>query len=73
MAVKIKEDELGLLTDAQLAKLLRTKRHTLAVWRCSKRHGLPYLRIGRKPYYRKQDVLDWLAARVVRPQAESAD
>ena len=56
-------------TAEQAAKLLRITPHTLAVWRCSNRYGLPFLRIGRKAYYRKADLIEWVAKQRVEVTA----
>jgi len=50
--------------DAAAAYLGVTPR-TLEVWRCTKRHQIPYIKVGRLVKYR-QTVLDtWLAAQTV--------
>lgn len=36
---------------------------TLAVWRCTKRYAIPYLKIGRLVKYRKSDLDAWLSSR----------
>jgi Helix-turn-helix domain len=45
-----------LLTPQETAEKLRVKTGSLAVWRCTKRYDLPYLRIGRAIRYRASDV-----------------
>ncbi len=32
---------------------------TLAVWRCTKKYNIPYLKIGREVRYRKSDLRMW--------------
>lgn len=50
--------------DAAAAYIGVTPR-TLEVWRCTKRHQIPYIKVGRLVKYR-QAVLDtWLAAQTV--------
>lgn len=46
-----------LLTRQQAAEFLGVKEHTLAVWACSKRYNLPYVKIGRLVKYRYSDLL----------------
>ena len=46
-----------LLTRAQAAKFLGVQEHTLAVWACSRRYNLPYVKIGRLVKYRYSDLL----------------
>jgi hypothetical protein len=53
-----------LLTPNQAAKILRVVYGTLAVWRCNRSHPLSYVRMGRKIYYRMQDIEAFIAASV---------
>ena len=55
-----------LLDDHAAAAILGVTPQTLAVWRCSKRYALPYLKIGRLVRYRRADLLAWLESRVVK-------
>lgn len=55
-----------LLTPAETAALLAVRPQTLAVWRCTGRHGLPYVMVGSLPRYRRADVEAWLESRTVR-------
>ena len=52
-----------LLTPAEAADLLRTTEATLAVWRSTGRHGIPFVKLGRAVRYRRADLLAWLDAR----------
>jgi excisionase family DNA binding protein len=52
-----------LLTPAEAANLLRTTVDTLAVWRSTGRHGIPFVKLGRAVRYRRADLLAWLDAR----------
>lgn len=45
-----------LLTPEAVADLLGMTLHTLAVWRCTKRVPLPYVKVGRSVRYRVADV-----------------
>jgi hypothetical protein len=54
-----------LLTPRQTAKLLHVTYGTLAAWRCNRRYPLAYVRIGRKIYYRPQDIEAYIAASVL--------
>ena len=49
-----------LLNTEQAAKALGLKPSTLAVWRCTGRYGLRYIKCGRLPRYRAADLLTWL-------------
>lgn len=48
------------LTSKEVALMLKVEVGTLAVWRCSKRMDLPYLKMGRAVRYRHQDVLGFM-------------
>ena len=50
-----------LLTPNQVSRILGVKRHTLAVWRCSGRYKLPFIKVGRLVRYRLEDVQAFLA------------
>ncbi len=38
---------------------------TLNVWRCTKRHQIPYIKVGRLVKYRKSDLDKWLESRTI--------
>lgn len=48
------------LTPDEAAEILRVKKQTLAMWRCTKKEAIPYLKIGGKVFYREQDLVDWM-------------
>lgn len=50
--------------DAGAAYLGVTPR-TLEVWRCTKRHQIPYIKVGRLVKYRQSDLDTWLTAQTV--------
>ena len=52
-----------LLTAQQVAELLNVKYQTLAYWRSSGRHDLPFVKVGASIRYRKADIEKWLADR----------
>lgn len=52
-----------LLDDKAAAELLGVSPGTLAVWRCTGRYRLPFLKVGRKVRYRRADLLAWLESR----------
>ena len=58
-----------LLYENQVATLLGVSPQTLSVWRCVRRYGLSYIKCGRLIRYREADVLAFLEARTVRPEA----
>jgi excisionase family DNA binding protein len=54
-----------LLPEAAAAAYLGIKPGTLSVWRSTKRHVIPYLKIGRLVRYRAVDLDRWLQSRTV--------
>jgi predicted DNA-binding transcriptional regulator AlpA len=54
-----------LLTTEEAAAILDVRPQTLAVWRSSKRHGPPYVKIGHNIRYRMRDLEAWLESRTV--------
>lgn len=55
---------MGILTPADVAKLLDVTEQTLAQWRSEKR-GPNYTRLGKGVFYRADDLQKWIAANVV--------
>jgi len=45
-----------LLTPDEAAAILRVSTGTLAVWRCTQRYPLRFIKIGRSVRYRRADV-----------------
>ena len=58
-------DTTNLLTRAEAAQLLGVSAQTLAVWACTGRYHLPYIKVGRLPRYRRVDIENWLVGRRV--------
>lgn len=57
-----------LLSQSEVATLLRQKPQTLAGWRCEGK-GPEYVKVGRSVYYRRTAISTWLAGQIVRPSA----
>lgn len=51
------------LTPAQAAQVLGLSAKTLATWRSTGRHALPYIRVGARIRYRRSALDAWLADR----------
>lgn len=51
------------LSPVQVAETLGITIGTLAVWRCTKRYYLPFVKIGRKIFYRSEDVNAFVESR----------
>lgn len=56
-------DPAELLTPEQAAQALGLSAKTLATWRSTGRHALPFIRCGARIRYRRADLVAWLAAR----------
>ena len=56
-----------LWTPEETAKYLGLDPDTLAVWRCTKRHGLPFIYCGARIMYSPAQVRSWVASRTVGP------
>ena len=54
-----------LLTRREAAKYLGVQPQTLAVWACTKRYKIPYIRVGNSVRYRLVDLNAWLKERTV--------
>ena len=58
-------DELDLLEPNEVARLLGCGVQTLAAWRSTRRVSLPYVRVSRLIRYRRSDVAQFIATRLV--------
>ncbi len=58
-----------LLTRKDAAAYLGIKPHTLAVWACTHRQALPFVRIGRLVKYRKSDLDSFIASNTVASES----
>jgi hypothetical protein len=54
-----------LLDTPQAAAYIKIAPRTLEVWRATKRHPIPYIKVGGRVRYRVEDLDLWLASRVV--------
>ena len=54
-----------LLSASDVATLLGVSISTLAIWRCTQRYPLPYLKVGRLVRYRRADIEKFLVERTV--------
>ena len=55
----------GRLNSKEAAQVLGVSVDTLAVWRCTKRYPLPYIKMGRKVFYRVSDLENFIESRTV--------
>ena len=56
-----------LVDTAGAAGMMKVQPQTLALWRCTGRYGLPYVKVGRSIRYRVSDIEAWLRGRTVAP------
>ena len=56
-----------LWTPEETAKYLGLDPDTLAIWRCTKRYGLPYIHVGSRIMYDPVEVRKWQASRTTGP------
>lgn len=59
----------NLLKPEVAAAILGVDVKTLAVWRCTKRYPLPWVRVGRNVMYKPEDVQAFIESRTVSPVA----
>lgn len=52
-----------LLSEREAAETLCLAPNTLQVWRSTGRYGLPFIKIGSKVRYRREDLQRWLEDR----------
>lgn len=57
-----------LLTSGEAASYIGVTSRTLEVWRCTKRHWIPYIKVGRLVKYRQAALDAWLTSRTVSKQ-----
>ncbi|WP_319586772.1 helix-turn-helix domain-containing protein [uncultured Desulfobulbus sp.] len=57
----------NLLKPEITADILGVDVKTLAVWRCTKRYPLPWVRVGRNVMYKPEDVQAFIESRTVSP------
>jgi hypothetical protein len=55
---------LNLIAPSDTAKMLGVNLGTLSVWRCTKRYPLPYVKIGKKVFYRLEDIEKFIESRL---------
>jgi len=60
-----------LLSPSEAAEVLGVKEQTLAIWRCTGRYDLPFIRAGRKIKYRLADLEHWLERRTTTSTGEA--
>ena len=59
------QPQTNLFGNKAAAAYLGVTPRTLEVWRCTKRHQIRYIKVGRLVKYRQSDLDAWLAAQTV--------
>jgi excisionase family DNA binding protein len=54
-----------LLSREEAALMLNMKPNTLAVWKCTHRHKIPCVKVGRLVRYRYEDLLAFIENRTI--------
>lgn len=62
----------ALLTPPEAAEFLRTTAKTLSVWRSTGRHGIPFVKAGRKIWYDRAALVRFLAKQTVNGDDQEA-
>lgn len=57
--------DLGLLTQTEAAAMLRMSETWLEHQR-SRRQGLPYIKLGKRVFYDKKDIVSWLGRQKIK-------
>ena len=63
--------QIELMDNVSSANLIGIKPVTLSTWRSLGRYGIPFVKVGRKVMYRRQDLIDWLESRTRLPGSTS--
>jgi hypothetical protein len=64
---KLPEQANELLEPKDAAPVVHKTKQTLAIWRCTKKVRLPYLKVGGRILYRRQDLIAFLESSRVEP------
>jgi hypothetical protein len=60
------------LTPSETAAILGIKSETLSVWRCTRRYALPFVKIGKKVFYRGADIQKFIESRTIGVNTDSS-
>lgn len=58
--------ETALLKSKEAAAILGVSDRSLATWRSTKDHGIPYIKIGSLVRYRRSDLIAYIEEQIVR-------
>lgn len=53
------------LNTKQISEMLNVTEGTIAVWRSSNRHDIPYIKLGKKILYDPERIQEWLKSKSV--------
>lgn len=60
---------IDLITESQAAEILGIAPGTLAVWRCTKRYSIPFVKVGRSVRYSRKALQAWIDERTYLGEA----
>ena len=63
--LKTSQNITPLLEPSEVSRILGVTVKSLAVWRCTKRYALPYIKVGKSVRYRSEDVQTFINSREV--------
>lgn len=58
-----------LISRDDAAAILGIRPHTLACWACNGRYRLPFVRVGRRVMYRREDIEQFISSNLVGQEA----
>ena len=59
-------EDIILLSRKEAAEFLGISSETLAVWACTKRYNLPYVKIGRLAKYKMSDLIEFINQNTIK-------
>jgi len=65
LMIPVSQENYRLLSRKEAAEFLGIKEITLAIWKSTKRHQLPVVKVGRLVRYRLSDLHDFIERRTV--------
>lgn len=71
LTIPVHQENYRLLSRKEAAELLGIKEITLAIWKSTKRHQLPVVKVGRLVRYRLSDLHDFIERRTVNKPIDS--
>jgi len=57
-------------SNSEAAAYLGIAPETLEIWRCTGRHKIPYVKVGRRVRYRRSDLDNWMQSRTMHASGD---